>query len=975
MQVRKSLKVKLMFMCIVIAIVPILIIGGLSLQQLRSFGDQTSRQSWEALKEEAIDTLKVGVDHDRDTIERLIIQARNDLLRLGASSNVQGYFSAKFGENEILNNFVKKEELRVVEGILRMCGLFQKQVNSNMAVAERVISSFGSIRVSPVMQEWAVTNQFTKEQQTVTLPLLQLGEKTILEVNESFERPTPIVDDVHELLGGTYTIFQKMNDRGDMLRVATNVKGTSGNRAIGTFIPAIGRDGAPNPVVSTILKGETFHGRAFVVDSWYITAYKPLFSKDGDMIGMLYTGMKEQDLTELADAILKTRLGQSGFVFVMDSAGTLLIHPRQELKGKNILSDLKISEFSDVVKTKQTGGKILTLDYQFEGERDIATYSYFPQWDWIVCVTAPAREIGEDAAKVSAAILDSELTAFANNSTVEINGSKRPLYSQVRCLDEKGQELVKIEDGHISNDLKFKGDESWFNETIRLPKGEVYNSGAAVASNTKRPEMRLTTPLFVGGKVRGALALSFDWELICDMLKGHVYGKTGYPFIIDESGWYVGHPKYGLLNPLNAGDSSSGKLSEIVRDHMLKGETGTGDLVFEGTNRFIAYSPLRVGSKTYSIAAICPADEFLELANAISRNTSSSTDRVLKMVFCASVGLILLGCLAGLFASNKISRPLRRTIKELSDGSMRVAGTSQQISSASYQLAEGASEQAASLQQSSASMQEIASLSRQNATSLEHLSKLSNKTIDGMNASHDSLVKTINTMTLISASGEKMAKINKSIDEIAFQTNLLALNAAVEAARAGESGAGFAVVAQEVRSLALRAGNAAKDTQELIQSTLEQIVMGNGLVNQTLQDFQLMQVDGKEVGNLVTDIDLAMREQAKGIEQVNISLHQMDDVVQHTAANAEQLAGASAELIEQATMMRNDVQNIQKLVDDKEMENQQDRPPEAKKAKPPHSRQARSGLTAAKSVQKGAGRPTPPKPAPVAEQIEQSELF
>ncbi len=146
-------------------------------------------------------------------------------------------------------------------------------------------------------------------------------------------------------------------------------------------------------------------------------------------------------------------------------------------------------------------------------------------------------------------------------------------------------------------------------------------------------------------------------------------------------------------------------------------------------------------------------------------------------------------------------------------------------------------------------------------------------------------------MSLISASGEKMAKINKSIDEIAFQTNLLALNAAVEAARAGEAGAGFAVVADEVRSLALRASSAAKDTQELIQSALDQISSGNGLVNQTLQHFQLMQGDGAKVMELVKGIDQALREQTKGIEQVNTALHEMDEVVQRTAANAEQSVG------------------------------------------------------------------------------------
>lgn len=913
MRLRLSLKIKLILMCVAIATVPVLIIGGFSLQEFRSFGDKISEKSYAALEKAALDILKSGVAGDRGSVAGPLTQAENDLLRMAGSSNVHGYLTGVSGENEILNHLVRKEEMRVVEGIIRMCkahqSILQKQVNANLAVAERIVSITGSITVSPVMGDWKAVNQFTKEQQTAELPRLQLGE-TILEPNDSFDNPTPVVDDVHELVGGTCTIFQKMNDRGDMLRVATNVKKADGKRAIETFIPAVGQDGTPNAVVSTVLKGETFHGRAFVVDSWYTTAYKPLFTKDGQIIGMLYTGVKEQEAAELADAVVNTKLGQSGYVFIMDSSGNLLIHPHTDLVGKNVFSDLKINEFSEILKMKEAG-KILTLQYLFEGKGKTVAYSYFPEWDWVVCVTAPAQELYEDAAKLSKTFLESELVAIANNATLEIDGRKQPMYRQVRYLDEKGLEITKVLDGTLSNDNKFKGDEAWFKETMALKKGEIYNSGAVIAANADKPEMRLATPLFVGDRLRGAAVLSLNWDIIWGILKNCVYGKTGYAFILNESGWAVCHPKFGLLNPFNFADPSLGKLSEIVRDRMLKGETGTGEYVFEGVRKFVAYAPLKIGNKTYSIGASGPANEFLQLANTIRQDTSTDTDRVLKIVLLSSIAVIFLGCLIGLFTSNKISNPLGRTIIGLSQGSVRLTAASQQISSASAQLAQNASVQAASLEQSSAAIDQIASLARQNEESLGHLSRLSGKTVDGMNASHESLVRTMDTMSLISASGEKMAKINKSIDEIAFQTNLLALNAAVEAARAGEAGAGFAVVADEVRNLALRASTAAKDTQELILSTLDQISSGNGLVKQTLQHFELMQDDGRKVRELVTDIDQAMHEQTGGIEQVNIGLHEMDEVVQRTASNAERSAAAACELKEQADEMRDNVAGLE----------------------------------------------------------------
>ena len=154
--------------------------------------------------------------------------------------------------------------------------------------------------------------------------------------------------------------------------------------------------------------------------------------------------------------------------------------------------------------------------------------------------------------RLSRGFLESEFLAISKNSTVDINGGKQPVYNQVRFLDEKGQEIIKVQNGQLSSNNNFKGDEAWFKETIGLKKGDVYNSGAVVAVNTGKPEMRLATPLYVGDKLRGAAVLSLDWEIVWNLLKNHVYGKSGYPFIVNESGWAVSHPKYGLLSPLQS---------------------------------------------------------------------------------------------------------------------------------------------------------------------------------------------------------------------------------------------------------------------------------------------------------------------------------------------------------------------------------------------------------------------------------------
>jgi len=165
-------------------------------------------------------------------------------------------------------------------------------------------------------------------------------------------------------------------------------------------------------------------------------------------------------------------------------------------------------------------------------------------------------------------------------------------------------------------------------------------------------------------------------------------------------------------------------------------------------------------------------------------------------------------------------------------------------------------------------------------------------------------------MTAVASSSEETAKILKTIDEIAFQTNLLALNAAVEAARAGEAGSGFAVVAEEVRNLALRASEAAKNTSILIENTMDDVKNGTSLTDATKESFRRNMDITMKMGGLIDEIAAASDEQVRGIEQVARAVGEMDKVTQQTAANAEESASASEEMNAQAVAMREAVRDL-----------------------------------------------------------------
>ena len=285
------------------------------------------------------------------------------------------------------------------------------------------------------------------------------------------------------------------------------------------------------------------------------------------------------------------------------------------------------------------------------------------------------------------------------------------------------------------------------------------------------------------------------------------------------------------------------------------------------------------------------------------KSAASQADRIkmislIGMVLGAVVALVL-----GIILSISITRPINRIIAGLNDGSDQISSASGQVSGASQQLAQGASEQAAALEETSSSLEEMATMTRQNATNANEANLLINDTGRVVEQANRSMTELTGSMKEISTASDETAKIIKTIDEIAFQTNLLALNAAVEAAGAGEAGAGFAVVADEVRNLAMRAAEAAKNTANLIETTVTKVKDGSELVHKTAEAFGQVAVSTVKAQELVGEIAAASSEQAQGMDQINKAVGEMDKVVQQNAANAEESASASEELSAQAELM------------------------------------------------------------------------
>ena len=283
------------------------------------------------------------------------------------------------------------------------------------------------------------------------------------------------------------------------------------------------------------------------------------------------------------------------------------------------------------------------------------------------------------------------------------------------------------------------------------------------------------------------------------------------------------------------------------------------------------------------------------------------------LLIVTSLG-ILIGLALSAMTVSRLSRRLGAVVDELSDSSFQLDQVSKEITNASQSLAEASSEQAASLEETSATLEEMSSMTKQTADNADRTSNSTEKTLDLIAVGGQDVETVRQAMVNISHSSEEVGQIIKTIESIAFQTNLLALNAAVEAARAGEAGMGFAVVADEVRNLALRSAQAAKDTTELISTTVRLVNGGTKNVESLTASFRQIEEGAQEVGVLIKEITSATNEQATGVGQVSTAVNQMDKVTQSNSAMAEKSASSSISLSDQTLRLKDLVDQLNAVI-------------------------------------------------------------
>jgi methyl-accepting chemotaxis protein len=344
----------------------------------------------------------------------------------------------------------------------------------------------------------------------------------------------------------------------------------------------------------------------------------------------------------------------------------------------------------------------------------------------------------------------------------------------------------------------------------------------------------------------------------------------------------------------------------------------------DGFLALLARQKMDEALKIFDSALLPRLERMSELAQGLVDQQSSQLAGTAKIaeseqassrwITVSLLGLAILVSAALFLLVRSITSALRRVTQQLAGCARGVSEASAQISAASQSLAEGANRQAASLEETSASSQEMSSMTQSNANNSQQANRLMTRVDAQVTEANQTLEEMVASMQAIGGASEKIARIIKIIDEIAFQTNILALNAAVEAARAGEAGMGFAVVADEVRNLAGRCAQAAKDTSQLIAESIDTTREGKAKLDHMAEAIRGITSSTVEVKRLVDEVSVSSGEQARGVEHIAAALGEIERITQQAAASAQQSATASTAMSAQSEAMDALTQQLVELV-------------------------------------------------------------
>ena len=413
----------------------------------------------------------------------------------------------------------------------------------------------------------------------------------------------------------------------------------------------------------------------------------------------------------------------------------------------------------------------------------------------------------------------------------------------------------------------------------------------------------LAVPIRYNGSVAGVVGVDLPAERIQALIESIRPYETGSADLIGASGRLLACPERDKIGTALENSTTSQQVKEAI----AAGRVFTGIVPASASTEEVyqVVVPVHVGNTQarWSLAVSLPMNKIL----AEARNT------MYRAIVFGVLTLIIMVVIV-MWLARSIALPLKHIADDLRSSAGEVEEASRQMQISSQSLAAGSSQQAAALESTGASLEEMAGMTRQNAENIQKASTLAKQAREAADKGAGDIQTMGAAMAAIKTSSDDIAKIIKTIDEIAFQTNILALNAAVEAARAGEAGMGFALVADEVRNLAQRSDQAARETTTKIEGAIHKTTQGVGISQKVASALNDILTKVRQVDELASEVASASRQQTQGVTQINTAVAQMDKVTQSNAASADESAAAAQALNSHALLLKQAVSELTLLV-------------------------------------------------------------